>query len=295
MDLNQLDIFIKVAKYKSFSKAANKMYLSQPAISAQILSLEKELNVQLLNRTSKEVALTEAGEGFLRHAIDMLNNYHKAVSSLKNYNQSMSGELNVMASTVPCNSILPPLIKKFSSSYPDIYFNITEQNSDKIIENILKFNCEIGFTGSNIKDSRIKAYSLTDDELVIISPPSFNLPENIEAKELLKYKFIQREKGSATRKTFEKALKNKGIDISGLNICCEVNSLDALFRFVKIGMGISMVSRKVCENHPDELKISTIEDLQIKRNLFLVISAKRNLTPVAQAFFDFCVANTNTL
>jgi DNA-binding transcriptional LysR family regulator len=287
LELKQIEIFIKVAKYKNFSKAANALFLSQPAVSAQISALEKELEVQLFNRTSKEVVLTEEGHIFLEHAILIVNTFHDAIMSLAK-NKRSAGILNLHASTAPCSSLVPELVRQYKNLYPEVQLNIIEQNSEKVIEDILKFNCEIGIIGSEVKDSRIKSYVLKEDELVLISHPSLGLSEVVDAAELLRHPLILRERGSATRKTFEEALEEVGIQKEELMIGCEVNSLDAMFKFVKSGLGLSIASRSICEEQSTSLKVSRIEGLDLKRNLSLIVSSRRSLTPATMTFFCFC-------
>lgn len=290
MDFKQIEAFITVAKYKSFSKAANTIFLSQPTISSQISALEKELDIQLFDRTSKEVSLTSYGEAFLDYALDMINTRNAAISHLSSFNNSISGKFTLEASSTPCNSIVPLLIENFSSIYPKVSFNIIEQPSGEIIDDILKFNCEIGIIGSYIKDERIECHKLIEDDLVLISKPSLNIPDNTSINELLKYKFIFRERNSATRKNFEKAISDAELDLDRLNVCCEVNSLDALLQLVKRGVGLSIVSKAICEDFvlSNSLKISKIEDLNLKRNIYLITSSRRTLSPTAKVFFDLC-------
>lgn len=290
MDFKQIEAFINVAKFKSFSKAANSSFLSQPAISSHIASLEKELSVQLFDRTSKEVLLTPAGESFLKYAIDILNTRDKAICNLANFNETISGKLRLAASTTPCNTIVPSLIKEFHKLYPDVSFDVTEQSSGEIIENIVKFDCEIGLVGELVNDEKIKSYTLIDDDLVVISPPHFNLPDSIDIDSLFKYKFILREQGSATRKTFEDALRKQGVYISNIDVYFEVNNLDTLYQFVKNGLGISIVSKHVFRDYISLgfIKESHIENLFLKRYIYLVMSSKRTLTPTAKAFFTLC-------
>lgn len=290
MEFNQIEAFINVAKFKSFSKAADSIFLSQPAISAHIASLEKELNVQVFNRTSREVFLTPAGESFLKYAIDILNIRDKAVYNLVDFNERVSGKLRLSASTTPCNTILPSLIKDFYQQYPDVSFDVVEKSSDKTIEDVIKFNCEIGLVGEFVNDEKIKTYSIMEDDLVIISPSDFNFPDIIDIEFLLKYKFILRERGSATRKTFEDILQKQGIDLSNLDVHFEVNNLDTLYRFVKSGLGISIVSKNTFKDciSLGFIKESYIKNLSLKRYIYLVVSSKRTLTPAANAFFALC-------
>lgn len=290
MDFKQIEAFISVAKFKSFSKAANTIFLSQPTISSHIASLERELNVQLFDRTSKEVYLTPAGATFLEYAINIINTRNNAIYNLSNFNTTISGKLNLSASTTPCNSLVPDLIKKFSRLYPNVRFNITEQSSRDIIKDILNINCEIAIVGTTIKNAKIKSYKLMEDNLVLISSTALNIPDEITVDDLIKYKFILREKNSATRNTLDAALELKGINSNLLNVFCEVNTLDNLLQFVKLGAGVSIISEKISFDYINnsKIKISKIKDLLLKRNLYLIINSKRTLTPIANAFFSMC-------
>jgi DNA-binding transcriptional LysR family regulator len=290
MDFKQIEAFITVAKYKNFSKAADAVFLSQPTISAQVSALEKELSVQLFDRTSKEVALTSYGEAFLEYALDLINTRNNAVSHMSSFTNNILGIFTLAASSTPCNSIVPILVEDFSSKHPQVTFNIMEMPSGDIVENILKFDCEIGIVGSNVKDERINSYRLTEDELVLISKPSSNIPEVACIKDLLNHKFIFRERHSATRKSFEKALLDADLDVSKLNVYCEVNSLDTLLQLVKRGLGVSIVSKRVCEDYVSSgsIKASTIDGLDLKRYIYLITSSRRTLTPTSRAFFDIC-------
>ncbi|MBI6872885.1 selenium metabolism-associated LysR family transcriptional regulator [Clostridium aciditolerans] len=290
MDFKQIEAFINVAKFKSFSKAANSSFLSQPAISSHIASLEKELSIQLFDRTSKEVLLTPAGESFLKYAIDILNTRDKAISHLANFNGNISGKLKLAASTTPCNTILPALLRQFHLLYPEVSFDIVENNSGEIIENIIKFDYELGMVGEPINDEKVKSYELIQDDLVVISSPELDVPDTISVDSLLKYTFIMREEGSATRRTFEEAIQKHGLGISAIDVCFEVNNLDAIFQCVKEGLGISVVSKQISKNYSSIglIKESSIQDLSLKRSIYLVVSSKRTLTPTAKAFFKMC-------
>lgn len=290
MDFKQIEAFISVARLKSFSKAANNIYLSQPTISSHISSLEKELNIQLFDRNSKEVNLTPAGRCFLDYAVDIINTRNNAINCLCDFDNNISGTLVLGASTTPCNTIVPSLVNRFSAEYPHIKFNIIEQSSGEIIQDIIDLNCEIGIVGSLNSNEKIKSYCLMEDELLVISSPSLNLPKELTLDEFLKYKIILREKNSATRKTFEDVMQEKGLNSGKINLCCEVNNLDTLIQFVKTGMGISIISKCLCKDYEDLglLNISTIKDVHLTRNIYLVLNSKRTLTPTAKAFFEMC-------
>lgn len=297
MDFKQIEAFISVAKYKSFSKAANSVYLSQPAISTHISSLEKELSAHLFDRTSKEVMLTPAGNSFLKYALEILNARDKAMICLTDFEDNIRGNLNLAASSTPCNTLVPGLIKQFENMYKDVSFIVTELSSGEVVDNIINFDCEIGIIGDYVTDDKIKSYKLVEDELVIVSHNSLNIPAELSIEDLTKYKFIMRKKGSATRKTFEEALLKNGMDPYSLNVCCEVNNLDTLFQFVREGIGISIVSNRVFLDFlgTEDFKISKVKDIPLKRNLYLIISSKRTLTPTAKAFFLLCKNHFNII
>lgn len=291
MDFRQLEAFIKVAMVKSFSKAANSLFLSQPAVSSHISTLEKELGLQLFDRSFKEVSLTSAGENFLNYAIDIVNSRDNALSFISDYKGTTSNmRLCLAASSTPCNLIVPNLINLFKEKYPLIRYKIMEQSSGEIIDNILKFNCELGIIGEQVSTPKIKSYKLIEDELILISKPSLGIPKEITATALMEYPFVMREDGSATRKAFKEAIISKGISINNLDICCQVNNLDSLMQFVHSGLGVSIASRNVCADAiaTKQLSITKIKDMPLKRDLYLIVSSKRTLTPPAKAFFDMC-------
>lgn len=290
MDFKQLEAFITVSRLKSFSKAANAIYLSQPTISSHISSLERELKIQLFDRTSKEVNLTPAGRSFLQYANDIINTKNNAITDISNFNNNISGVLNISASTTPCNSLIPSLVSNFNKLYSNVKYNIKEQGSVAIIKDIIDLKCEIGFVGTIIDNSKINNYKIMEDELVIISNSQLNLPDVITLEDLLKYPFIIREKESATRHTLESQLHLHNVDPKRLKVVCEVDSVHAQLKFINLGLGISIISKNLCDNNllNENMRISRIEGLDLKRDIFLIVSSKRTLTPIANAFFNMC-------
>lgn len=294
MDFKQLEAFINVANLKSFSKAAESIYLSQPTISSHINNLEKELNVKLFDRTSKKVELTPVGKSFLKYAINIVNTKNNALSYISCFNKTIKGELNILASTTPSNSIISNLILKFNDKYPNIHFNIREFSSEDIIRHILNFDYEIGFIGMYSKNPKLKNFKLFEDELVVVSNPTLNIPDVIDIQTLKKQNFIIRNPSSATWKVINNTFKQYSINIESLNVICEVNNLNMVMDLVKKGLGISIVSRKVVEKYyKNNFKISVIKNIPIKRNIYLIINSNRTLTPSAYAFLKLCSSEYN--
>lgn len=296
MDFKQIEAFINVAKFKSFSKAAEAIYLSQPTISAHIASLEQELDMSLFDRHGKDVRLTKAGTLFLEYALNLINIRNTAISSLSEFDSKISGNLNIASSTTPCRFILPSFVKSFYGIYPEVHFSIKEDSTKNVIEQVLSGDADIGMVGEVIDDSRLSYTKIGDDRLVLISNKS-DLPKNIKIKDITRLPFILREKGSATRNVFEHSLKGKGYSADKLEVFAEVSSLEAVLQFVKSGLGVSIVSELACNDYLSTglIKMHHIEDLDITRNIYIVTHLKRTLPPTAKAFYKHIKSQTEKL
>ena len=289
MEFKQLEAFIQVARHKSFSKAAEKIYLSQPTISNHISSLEKQLDTQLFDRSSKEVRLTSAGLMFFEHANNLVNLKNDAISDISKYNNTVSGELLISASSAPSSELVPMLITKFNNNNSNLRFVVNENNSSTVVKDILSFNTDIGFIGKSVVHDKLDCYKIGSDNLVVVSHASFNLPDEISLNDLLRYKFVLRSSSSATRKVFENTLIKKDL-LKNLHLICEVDSTTCLMQLITNGLGISVVSNHMYENHLKHLNIkkTIVSDFDCERPLYMIINKKRTLPPVAKAFFEFC-------
>ena len=216
MDFKQLEAFVYVVKLKSFSKAAQRIYLTQPTISAHINSLEKELDTKLIERGTKYVYPTKPGSILYQYAVKMLNLRDDACCSVKNYNKELKGSLTICASTVPSQYILPKIISAFREEYPNVTFNIQRQDSEQVVESISKGLADIGFCGTDTHSPECVFESFTEDHLVIITPNNERFRQiqsggGMKADFLKKEPIIVREEGSGTRKEMEHFLNKAGI------------------------------------------------------------------------------------
>ena len=225
MDVKQLEAFVAVAKYKSFSKAARELFLTQPTVSAHIQNLEKELDAVLFNRNNKCITLTKSGEILLENAVSILNNCKKAIYDIKEYSGKIEGLIDIASSSIPETYILPDFIKSFSSKYPDVKFSISHFDSQYAISEILNGRISFGFVGSKTSNPQIKYFDLINDELVLIAPIDLNIDNDngyIDIDELNKLKFIMRKEGSGTRNLTFNILKEHNFNINNLNILAYV-------------------------------------------------------------------------
>jgi DNA-binding transcriptional LysR family regulator len=296
VDFKQIEAFINVAKFRSFSKAAEAIYLSQPTISAHIASLEQELNMTLFDRHGKDVRLTKAGSLFLEYALNLINIRNTAISTLSEFDSKISGTLSIASSTTPCRFILPSIVKSFYDIYPEVHFSIKEDSTRNVIEQVILGDADIGMVGEIITDSRLSYTKIDDDRLVLISN-TLDLSKNVKLKDIMKLPFISREKGSATRNVFEHALKSKGYSADKLEVFAEVSSLEAVLQFVKSGLGVSIVSELACNDYISTglIKMHNIEDLDIIRDIYVVTHIKRTLSPTAKAFYDYITSQKESI
>lgn len=168
-NLRQLKSFVYVAQQKSFTKAAKLLYMTQPAVSAQIKALEERLDVQLMERNDKQVVLTEAGEIFLVEAERILASYERIVESLDELKGLRRGHLRIAASTIPGEYILPKFIGRFKEKYPQIEIELVISDTGQVIESLRERTADLGVTGARIKNDVVKFEKLLDDELVLIT------------------------------------------------------------------------------------------------------------------------------
>ena len=202
MDFKQLEVFVSVCKYQSFSKAARELFLTQPTVSSHIQNLEKELDTVLINRNNKNITLTKSGEILYSHAIKILNNCKKAIYDIKEYSGKIEGIIDIACSSIPESYILPKFIKNFTLQYPDVKFSINNYNSQVVISEILDEKISFGLVGYKPNNAQIQYIDLMDDELVLITPKDILLDNDngyINITKLNNLKFIMRKEGSATR------------------------------------------------------------------------------------------------
>ena len=248
MNLKQLEAFVQVAEGGSFSKAAKKLYLTQPTISAHVASLEKELNVRLFVRNTKEVSLSEDGKDLYKYARQMVDLEKKIDERFGTREEGGKHCITIAASTIPAQYLLPKVLMRFNKKYPEEQLKIMETDSAKVVTQIVEHMADVGFTGTVLEKKHCKYMPFYKDELVIITP---NTEKYQKLKDhmtddiswLLEEHVILREEGSGTRKEAEKQLKQAGVDLSDLDIIASIENQETIKKSVRQGMGISILSK----------------------------------------------------
>jgi DNA-binding transcriptional LysR family regulator len=288
MDIHQLRLFASVYKNRSFSKASDEMYLTQPTISDHIRSLEAELGCRLFDRMGRTIVPTREAETLYTHAIELIEKADAVREIIGQVKNEPSGELIVGASTIPGSYVLPYLMASFKHKYPDIIFQIIIGDSKDIISKLLSHELLLGIVGALIPDEKLSYTHLAEDELIVISSPNFMKKNSISLNELAEMPFIIREEGSGTRMEIERILMSNGIDVSALKTVGVFGSTNAIKQAVKSGMGLSILSRLAARDFLKSkgLKEIRVPDMPMKRNLYLVTHKKRSLPSAFTLFID---------
>lgn len=293
MDIKQLEAFVHVVENRSFSKAGEIMFLTQPTISSRIVSLEQELMVKLINRTTKEIYPSEAGKLLYPYAKEMLTLRGKMLQSLAEYSHTMQGSISIAASTIPGKYFLPKLIQSFHEKFPDIKFDISMLDSAEVAEQVATYSAEIGFVGTRIDSAKCEFSQFANDRLVIITPNELRFRayqyKGFPIRQLLEEDFISREIGSGTRHETDLFLREMGIAPEELKTVVEVRSTDSIKELVSEGLGVAIISKSACEDFVKHQKILAFdfESVNLRRNLYIIRHKHSVLTPVAQAFYSF--------
>jgi DNA-binding transcriptional LysR family regulator len=293
MDFKQIEAFVHVVRHKSFSKAADAVYLTQPTISSHISSLEKELGIKLIDRSGKDIEPTDAGRLFYEHAVNLMNIRDNAIFSLSNYNNVVKGKIEIAASTVPSQIILPKLIKSFVPKYQDISFSVVQMDSEEVAAAVLEKKYEIGIVGTKYQNSKLCCNKLADDKLVLITANSDKYSALKEAKlpfsAIAREGFIIRETGSGTRREFERIIEESSIPKSSINIIAQMNSIEAIKQSVSMGLGVSIMSQLSVQDYVNcgLLKAFDIEGLDLSRAFYVIYMANRPLSPLSNLFLKF--------
>lgn len=291
MFLNQIEAFVNVVKYKSFSMAAKALFLSQPTISSNIKALENELGIQLIVRTTKDVVLSDAGKVFYEYALELLHTRDVAIQKIQDYTHDISGVLPIAASTVPAQYVLPQVLASILNIYPKISVKISQMDSQAVISSVEDFEYEFGIAGTKISGSKCTFEPLLTDHLVLITPNtvefrSYNGIFPVEA--FKKIPFVWREDGSGTRKEAAAFLDSLNLSINDLNIVTEMPTTESIKQAVHYGLGASIVSRKSVEDYEKFGYVLTFDfdSEYLNRNLYLVYHKNRMLSPVAGKFVE---------
>lgn len=293
MDLRQLETFIEVANLKSFSRAAEKLYITQPTVTNHIQNLEKELGSLLINRSGKKISLTDAGSLFYKYAINIVNSCEMAKFDLAAYKGRIQGHLHIYSSSVPRKYILPNIIEGFLKSYPEITFSLEDMDSKNVVKSILEGDTDFGIVGAKYPSNKLNYIELIEDQLLVITPNTSLYPKPnysyLTSDEIIKERIIFREEGSGTRNLLVNRLEENNINVDDLNIIAYVEDTEAIKELVSLGVGISFLSQRAVADDIKlgKYKVYYIQEIDFNRKFYFVYHNKRQLSPLNDTFKSF--------
>lgn len=258
----RLQVFYTVAKLLSFTKAAETLHMTQPAVTFQVRQLEEHFNTRLFDRTHNRVTLTEAGRKSYEYAEDIFELYAEMENSVKELTGEVSGALTLGASTTIAEYMLPSLFSGFTKKFPDIQLRLKVSNTEGIVSMIENSMIDLGIVEGPVTNKNLIVEMCRVDNLVVIVPPEHELTsrDSISMDELMHYSFICREEGSGTRDVIMDHMTKMGLDKNNLNICLELGSPESIKGAVEAGMGVAIVSSATIEK---ELKLNILSKLDL--------------------------------
>ena len=289
MDFDQLETFLEVARHASFSRAAEKRFRTQPAISSQIRALEEEVGGKLFDRSGGKVALTAAGKVFLRYAEESLQARRVVVTTVQEMERVPRGEIVVAANEGTCLHILPEVFAEFKKQYPRVGVSVKRSEHNKILESVIDNSVDFGVVSLPVTDTRLTIVLIHRDELVLIAPPNHPVAklESAPVAEIAKFPLLLPKLGR-TRDAIENMFHERRLRP---NVSMELDSSELLKRFVAAQVGLGFIARSnVAEDVRAGVLVALgIADAQFRRDLALVFRKDKALSRAALAFIDIAV------
>lgn len=287
MDLLQLEIFLAIAQERSFSRAAEKMLRTQPAISIAIKRLEEELGETLFDRSSKSGTMTEAGRVLHSYAQRMINLRDEAISSIGELKGMHRGRLSIGANESTSLYLLPPLLLIYRKKYPQIKIEVFRNISERIPSEVLERNLDFGFLSYDPMHPSLQSMEVMNDELVFVIPPKhrFANRESVTVRELGEERFVAHNVKTPSRsRIFELFAEQR----TSLNITIELATLETIKEFVMRDVGVAILPRLAVREELAKGKLLEIpvKGMKIEKTLRIIYRREHSLSHAAKTFLD---------
>ncbi|HWP83981.1 MAG TPA: LysR substrate-binding domain-containing protein, partial [Terriglobia bacterium] len=283
MELDQITAFLEVARQQSFSRAAEKLYRTQPAISAQIRALEQECGQKLFDRLGRRIFLTRAGEVLFEYGEKLVELHRETLQRVREAHGSAAGNLVVGANEATCLYVLPQVFAEFKRKHPQVGISIYRNFSHKILQKMAENQVDLGIVTLPVRQNNLKVIPFFEDELWVVMPPTHKLAKRASVKlEDLVGEPLIFPKGGHTRELLEKLFRKHR---DRLQISMELASVETIKKFVAVGLGISLLSRSYAEMEVRSglLKLVPLQGVDLHRRLGLVYRTDRHLSKAAQS------------
>jgi DNA-binding transcriptional LysR family regulator len=291
MDTRQLAAFSEVVERRSFSLAADRLGVTQPAVSLQVRALEKRLGTQLLDRSGRRVEPTEAGLKLYRMAQRLLALEEQLLEELAGDDQrELSGTLEVGASSGPGGTVVAALICEFQQRNPGLHIALSVLDTQRVIELVADRQLELGVVGASPRRRGVQFEPFLRDEVILVCPAGHRFADrSVTLEELREVQLIVMQEGAGVRQVIEDELRARGVRLRDLDIRLELGLQESVKTAVQLGYGVTFISRTAVEAEIARGTLATarVEGLEPSREISLVRATGRTITRAAQAFIDF--------
>lgn len=293
MDIRQIETFVEVVRLESFSKAAEKLFITQPTVSNHITALEKEVGSELIDRSGRLFRITPTGQILYEHAEKIIDQINNAKYEIDAYDQGLQGKISILSSSIPREYILPDLIKSFLEEHPKISFSLQGSDSKEAIKRILTYENDFAIVGKMNDNPKLDFVKLVKDSSVLIVPnDKFENLENgdtIKFEDILDENFILREYGSASLETIINAIYQSSKDARKLRIVGTCDDNEAIKSLVSKGVGLSFMNEIAIERDIKEkrFKYLNIKGVDFSRDFYFLYHREKPLSPLGKRFKDF--------
>jgi len=286
----RLQVFHAVAKHLSFTKAAEALFMTQPAVTFQIKQLEEHFNTRLFERGHGRISLTPAGGVVLDYAERILALSAELDTRLKELTGEVAGLLMIGASTTIAEFLLPRVLGEFKSKFPKVLPRLIVANSETVESRVAEHTLDIGFIEAPSHLPTVATDVVCDDELQVVCAPAHPLArqKSVSAKQLTQYPFISRESGSGTREVTDRYLERAGVEMDSLNVVMELGSPEALKGLIATGLGFGIMSRATVSS---ELALGRLVCVplapRLQRQLSVVYPRERFRSQLVSTFVEY--------
>lgn len=288
MTLKKIEVFLLVATKLNMTEVSKEYFVSQPAISQMIKEIENEFEVKLFNRIGKKLHLTNEGKILKEYSKKMLNLHSNLKDDLSDFKTLSRGELKIGASTTFGIYLLPSIVNRFSTLYPDINILVTIENTEHICKLVSNDELDFAFIEADTTETDLVSTKVLDDELVFISSPNhpWSKSDLLKKSDIQHEKLILREVGSGTRSVFEKVMERKKIKY---NVDFTFGNTEAIKQLVMNDVGVGCISSLACKNEVSDgrLKMHNIANINIKRSFNLIYHKDKYISKLIKKFISF--------
>ena len=288
----RLQVFYSVARQLSFTKAAEQLFMTQPAVTFQVKQLEEHFNARLFERSHGKIALTPTGRLVMGYAEKILGLSEEMETRVGELTGTMSGPLLLGASTTIAEFMLPHVLGEFKARHPQVQTQMTVGNSETIENRVADYSLDVGLIESPSHLPSLHTEVCCDDELVMICAPGHRLAQErgVTPQQIMIEPYVSRETGSGTREFADNYLRESGISPDDLNVVMELGSPEAIKGVVETGIGVSIVSRATIVK---ELKLKVLVAVPLKprliRTMSLVYPREKFRSKLLGTFVEFAI------